>query len=245
MRRRRRTVRFRPGRALLALLVLMAAYLSLHSPLFQVAAVEVRGASALDPAQVVAWAGLGTAVPIWRVDTALAERRLAAHPLVAGARVYRRWPRRIVVELVERRPVGYAPVAGGYAAVDGDGRVLYRLPRLPEGGLRLEVGQAAERPPGDALPPAARPAAVAAAYVRQYGLDWVEAVRLAAPGDVELRLRGGVRVRFGPVDRQPDRKLAVLAALWREWAPRRERVEAIDVRDPLRPAVRLRPTTDH
>jgi cell division septal protein FtsQ len=57
---------------------------------------------------------------------------------------------------------------------------------------------------------------------------------------MDLRLQGGVRARLGNCERDPERKLAVLAAIWREWEGRTGELAVIDVRQPEKPSVRLR-----
>lgn len=229
----------RPLRLLLALLAVAAGYAALQSPLFRLAAVEVVGARSLDPAEVVAWAGLQGPLQLWQVDPAAVERRLARHPRVAGARVRRDWPDRLVIELSEREAVAYLAYYDRWLAVDAGGRVVDLLDRPPPGGVQLDVPAPPDLRVGQALPPPLMPAVAAASFVRQFRLDWVEAVTLEE-GEVVLRLRGGIPARFGsPADR-PERKLAVLAALWREWAGRREELAALDVREPERPTVRTR-----
>lgn len=229
-------------RLLLALLVLVAAYALLQSPVFRVAAVEVTGVLTLDPREVVAWAGLeGEPLQLWQVDPAAVERRLARHPRVEGARVRRVWPDRVVIELREREAVAYLVYHDRWLAVDADGRVIDLLDRPPPGGVLLEAPAPPDMRVGNHVPDPLLPAVRTAAFVRQYGLDWVEAVRVTgeAPA-VELRLAGGVTAWFGsPLDR-PERKLAVLHALWQEWAGRRQELAVVDVRDPERPVVRTR-----
>lgn len=231
----------RPARSLLLLLVLVAGYAFLQSPFWRVTEVEVRGATTLTPGEVVEWAGLTGGLQLWQVDPGRVEQRLAQHPRIEGARVTRRWPHTLLIELKEREPVAYLRYHGQWLVLDRDGRVIGLLPELPAGGLRVEADAPADLRVGRQVPAPLLAAVRAAAFVEQYGLTWVEAVTPSPDGqEVDLILAGGVRVRFGPVEERPERKLAVLAALWREWAGRRGELALVDVRDPERPAVRTR-----
>lgn len=240
--RRRRRTGPRPLVLLLGLLFVAGAYMLLQSPLFRVAEVEVRGAVRLREHDVLAWAGLDGQVQIWQVDAAEVERRLRRHPLVAGAAVRRDWPNRLVIELLEREPVAYLPYYDRWLAVDAEGMVIDLADAPPAGVPRLETGAPPDLRVGQRLPEPVLPAVRTAAFIRQYALDWVEAVVVHpdAPQAVDLLLRGGVPARLGHADDQPERKLAVLAALWREWGSRPERVALIDVSNPDKPSVRTR-----
>lgn len=231
----------RPARWLLALLVVSAAYGFLQSPFWRVTQVDVHGVSALSAEEVVAWLDLPPEVRLWQVSPSRLQQRLLQHPRIEGARVVRRWPHRLEVWIQERRPVAWLRQEGQWLAVDADGRVIGSHQERPPESLLLEARLLAPLRVGDALPATLRPALQAAAFVRQYGLSWVEAV-VPGPGpeEVELRLQHGVRAYLGSVQQQPERKLAVLAALWRRWEGQQEKLAEVDVSQPERPAVRLR-----
>ena len=79
--------------------------------LFLVPQVKVEGCVYLGEAEVRKAAGLDRRVDFLRVDLARARARLLKAPRVEQARIVRALPRRIVIEVVERRPV--AVVRGG------------------------------------------------------------------------------------------------------------------------------------
>ena len=110
----RRARRIRPGWWLVgALLVLAPGFLlrgrilrsGLYRSLTTVRQVEVRGTTYLSESEVRALAGLDRPVDFLRADLARAERRLARAPRLESAHVGRELPRRIVIRVVERRPV--------------------------------------------------------------------------------------------------------------------------------------------
>ena len=90
---------------------------------FDVRHVEVVGTTLLEPAQVVAQMELDTTRSIWEDHASLAAR-VAEHPQVASARVRRRLPSTLVVEVVEVPPVAFVPTPRGLAALDADGDTL-------------------------------------------------------------------------------------------------------------------------
>jgi len=90
---------------------------------FDVRHVEVVGTTLLEPAQVVAAMELDTTRSIWVDHTALAAR-VAEHPQVARARIRRRLPSTLVVEVEEVPPVAFVPTPRGLQALDADGDTL-------------------------------------------------------------------------------------------------------------------------
>src|SRR5690606_26022413 len=126
--------------------------------------------------EVVAWSGLEAAVSVWAVEPAAVARRIEEHPAVAGAWVTRRWPNRIQIEILERDPVAVIGAGGLWYLVDAQGiafRVVDQMPpRLPE--IRAPETEAPVL--GKALSRPLRDAARLGAYLRQYGIDWVEAI---------------------------------------------------------------------
>jgi cell division protein FtsQ len=90
---------------------------------FAVRRVEVAGVRYLAPSRVVAAMGLGADASVWSSLPAL-ERRLAALPGVAAARVSRRLPSTLRVEVTEVEPVALAAGPSGLVPVGRDGRPL-------------------------------------------------------------------------------------------------------------------------
>jgi hypothetical protein len=114
-----------------------AAFAVSRSPLLAVRTVEVVGAEHETAAEVAAVAGLASHPAMLSLDPAALARRIETLPWVASARVSRRWPSTVTVEVSERTAVGvaaeswaggatYAAVAAGspVVLVDGTGRVL-------------------------------------------------------------------------------------------------------------------------
>jgi len=73
--------------------------------LFTVRSVEVEGETYLSEADVRSAAGLVKPVDFARVDLARAKAKLMKEPRIESAQVVRALPRRIVIKIVERKPV--------------------------------------------------------------------------------------------------------------------------------------------
>jgi hypothetical protein len=191
--------------------------------LFHVRAVELEGARFLEAEELARLMAIPPDGSVWD-DTEPLLERVRTHPLVREARIRRRLPATLVVEVVEREPVAFLPMPV-LTPVDRDGRLLpvdpaaHRLDlpilqpvREPwrEGAtltpaevrvLAGEVGRLAEMEPGTL--------ASVSELAADAGGDVL--VRLADP-DVTLRyrpplapgrLREGLRVLSDALERRP------------------------------------------
>lgn len=94
---------------------------------FRVRKVEVLGLRYTPPGEVLDRLNVDTSRSVWERLEPL-ERRVAAHPQVAGVVVTRKLPGTLVVDVTERRPVALVPSGAGLRAVDERG---VRLPLDP------------------------------------------------------------------------------------------------------------------
>jgi cell division protein FtsQ len=176
------------------------------TPLLGVAEVRVTGARLLSPGEVRAAAGVGRGTPLIRVDTRAVGRRVGKLPPVARATVTRRWPRVLVVRVVERVPSATVPLGDRYAVVDRTGVVFdwtaSRSPALPVLKVSTPGGTDPATRAGltvlGALPPALR--------------DQLVDLVADAPARIRLELRGGREIVWGDAT-ENDAKVRVALAL--------------------------------
>lgn len=221
----------------LAVAVLMAGGMAvLHSPLLAVRHVTVRGAHRVSHRLVVRTAGLSGAPPLVDVDPAVAAARLEQLPWLARATVARRWPDSVVVTVVERTPVvalARPASSGGYALVDGDGRVLQWVGVAP-GGLPVLQAPVTVPVPGRLLAADARPGIDVADVFAGALAGRLLVVAVDSSGSVRLDLGGGVEVVVGrAISLGP--KLASLRSVLEGAPPAGP--EVIDVTVPGQPTV--------
>jgi cell division protein FtsQ len=74
------------------------------SPHFAVAEVEVRGASRLAAAEIIAASGIRRGVNLWRMDARAAAAGVEGLAVVRRAEVIRAFPNRVTIVVEERRP---------------------------------------------------------------------------------------------------------------------------------------------
>ncbi|GBD24880.1 Cell division protein DivIB [bacterium HR30] len=91
---------------------------------FRVRTLELEGNRRVSREQLLAWIGWEEDASVWDVDPKALQRRLAEHPWIHGATVQRILPRRIRIQVRERRPVAMVHVNGSFQYLDRLGRVL-------------------------------------------------------------------------------------------------------------------------
>ncbi|HWH16825.1 MAG TPA: cell division protein FtsQ/DivIB [Allosphingosinicella sp.] len=116
---------------------------------FAVERVEIKGAHQVPRLQIynVAWDQPSTAMPL--VDLEYTRQRLLRFGWVKEARVSRRWPDTLVIDIVERRPTAIWQHNRQLALIDADGVVLdqVKLDAMPD--LPLVIGPEANRHAGE------------------------------------------------------------------------------------------------
>ena len=226
-RRVRRVRRVRRSAVLVGgvvLLVLLAVWILVFSPVFGVRSVVVRGTHTLSAATVERAAGISHGTPLLRVNTAAAVARLDRLAAVRSATVRTSWPGTVVIDVTERRPVGFLRENGHVVLVDTTG-ARFRTVQTPPARLPLLV-----LPSGADRATTAAVAAVAAALPGRI-LPRVASVQALDPQAITLLLRGDRVVHWGSAA-QSRAKAQVLPPLLRRGATQ------IDVSDPAQPFTR-------
>jgi cell division protein FtsQ len=96
------------------------------SPAFATQAIDVEGHVRISREEILEAAGLAVGRNVFEVAPEDAQRRLLAHPWIAGARVRRRLPGRYEIEVRERRAVGVLVLDEVFLVAD-DGTVFKRV----------------------------------------------------------------------------------------------------------------------
>jgi len=226
--KRRAWIRWASGIALLAVVTALAFGIEkgrrwlLADGRFPVTEIRVLGNELLYEGEVLATAGVERGVNILTVRAGEVEGRLLASGWIREARVRRRPPGRVLVEIEERRPWLLRPGEPG-AFLDREGRAFpamgkeetLDLPILADrsGAPRSVVARLAEAfPPGD-----------------PWFAENVLEVAVDARGSIVLVERThGARIRFG--DSGFVERAARLRSVLEEWAKTGEAYEEIDLR---------------
>nr|WP_307331367.1 FtsQ-type POTRA domain-containing protein [Microbacterium sp. SORGH_AS_1204] len=225
--RRRRNILIGVGAAILATVVGTAG--AAYSPLFALERIDVVGTSQLDAAAVTeALSGqLGT--PLALVDDSAVKAALVRFPLVESYTLEARPPHDLVVNVVERTPIGAMQTAAGFTVVDAAGVALSTTPDAPAGQPVLEI---AEGTSSAAFHAAGRVMRALPDAVRSQ----VTGVTASTPDDVTLTLgASGSKVVWGSADRSAE-KAVVLDRLMQKSPP--DRAKEYDVTSPEAGVVR-------
>jgi cell division protein FtsQ len=218
-------------------------------PYFVVRTVTVRGAARLTPDAVRGRAGVEPGTSIWDVDGERARTRLLEEPWVRLARVRRRLPDRVVIQVTEERPVAIlASPASAEPGRDGEAGLYYLNAR---GRVIAAVGPADTRdlPYVTGLARAdleAGDGSARRAARRALGLLRL-ASRAGPVSEVHVDARRGftllpvrptlpIEIGWGGV----PRKLAALPAVLARWEGREAEIAAVSLRFRDQVVVRLR-----
>ncbi|MCU1496524.1 MAG: Polypeptide-transport-associated domain protein FtsQ-type [Acidimicrobiales bacterium] len=188
--------------------------------------VRITGAARSDAGAVAERAGISRGRAMTSIDIDAATRRIEELPWVADARVARRWPGTVDIEVTERQPVVVAGEGRGSVLVDRDGRILGPASDA-DVGLPL-TGPDPVAQPGAFLPSVRRPLVAVVADLPAPLRDQVRRA-LLAHGGYALDLDDGTRVLLGDDTRLRAKAEAVLALLRRD-DPRA--LEVIDITVP-------------
>jgi cell division protein FtsQ len=238
--KREKGSRFRVRTALAALLLASLAlmlWVYMYTGVLNVGEVEVRGNRRLDAGYLRALSGVTPRTHLLRMDVKAVERALLSEPYVAEARVSRRFPRTVILEVREKEPLGVVRQNGKYHLVDGEGMVLESRDEREDGLVEFPCRESRPLYPGVRLEDACFPQF--AAVIR----DMPEALREAAEtvdfleGEGLVLQAGGTRIILGGAD-ELERKLEIAWLALQEMSPRYGRLEYIDVTYPDHPAIR-------
>jgi len=223
---RGRSDRLLPALAIVGAAGVLAAVAALALPsLLRVTRYEIRGSAYLGREQVLEAAFLREGERLLAVDPERSRAALEADPRIASARVSRRFPNGVLVELTERKPIATVLVESGgaqeLAYLDAEGVAFalsgdpYPAPgELPVlSGLRIENFRPGTRLPAElAASLAALGEAAAGEPALLAAFSEVEVSR-SRYGEVELLLypmRPRVPVRTGPRPSASDLRSIIL-----------------------------------
>lgn len=102
---------------------LTSVFLFLRSPFFSVRNYVINGADKVPHGEIIARCSQKSA-SIFDLDLDKIEKAIQSSPWIKEVRCTKRFPDTIVIDVTERTPVVFAPVAGKIWLIDGEGRVL-------------------------------------------------------------------------------------------------------------------------
>ena len=209
----------------------------LASPIVGVRKIEIEGARYVSADLLIAVEKSLDGKSILTVDTRAAERRLEGDPWVESVRIKSFFPSRLVIEIVERKPVAfYIGVDNRSRVVDPQGRVLAVETGQPTQYLQI-TGVGPNLAPGASAGTVYKAAAQLAAGLPIELSDQVLNVGVGGPNQLVMTLRTGTLINFGPPVDLQNKLISLLVLLRRQDA---KQILAIDLTDPRTPTVKSR-----
>ena len=112
-------------------------------PVFQVQTITVTGNDALSTEKVIALSGIEQGDNLFWCHGGTAKKQLRHNPFVENVSIRRALPDELIIQVTERKSVGYIVTSDGYVQVGEDGRMLaiqqslsdYKLPVISGVGL--------------------------------------------------------------------------------------------------------------
>lgn len=186
--------------------VAAATWALVGSKFLVVRSVAVTGTHLVPKSEVLAAAAIPHGLPLVRVNTADAARRIERITDVKSAVVTRDWPDRIVITVTERRPVLAVADGRRFDLIDPTGVIVQQVARPPAGMPRFTPAGPLLHSPG---------VAAAASVLRSLPAAIARQVRLVTAANVDavtLRLANGSTVDWGGTGRtaQKTRVLGIL-----------------------------------
>lgn len=179
------------GATVAAALVALGTWVVAFSSILGVHTITVAGEHRLSESDILTAAGIRPGTPLVRLDTAAVQRRVAALPDIASARVTTSFPTTVHITVVERRPVGIVRSTKGFRYVDRTGDQFRDVARRPRGLPLFVVARGpGARATGQAV-------ATVAAAIPAPVLAGIASIQAVTPDAITLMMRGGRVVQWG------------------------------------------------
>lgn len=238
VRRDRRRRRRRVTVTVLAVTLLgIGAWTLARSSLFALDGIDVVGTRLIGASEILRASELHVGDNMLSLDTDAVEARIARLPLVAEVAVSKPGPSRVRIAVTERVPAFVLETPEGRWHLGADSTVLDRVPSDAPALPTIRVGVEMPADTGDRVRSKLLQDAMALWAALPGGLRKGAPILEALTADMTL-LRPELRIRFGTLERLPD-KLAALALVIQRARQARDRLIAVDVRAPSRPAAVL------
>lgn len=213
------------------LLLLIAGFILIRSPLFEVDAIEVHGNSLLTVDEIVSVGGLVTGTNIFRVHLDEAGEKLATLPLIKKAHLERRFPSTIIVAVDERKPLVLLNIEGVFWDVDEDGVVL-RQQTVSTEGLPVVTGA---KPDSQDLQKALRVASELTGELKEQ----LSEIHVSEGYRITLYTVDGIQVHLGQAGRLQLQGM-ILAEVLETVRKSGKTVEYIDLAEPDKAVIKYR-----
>ena len=109
------------------LLILICAYLFLHSSFFAIDKIYVSGSNNISESEIIKISGLSPGMNIFTINERLCSQAISIHPLIKSSMVVRHLPRQVEIQVKERKIWALIPYQGALLCVDNEGICIDKL----------------------------------------------------------------------------------------------------------------------
>ena len=220
----------KPALLLMALAVIVAAFLFINSAYFAVGAVVVEGNKYIATEDVFGIAGIPAEVNIFRLSTSTIKTRLLRDLRIDEAEVARRFPATIVIAVSERQPVACAACSYGFVQLDMQGVVMAAVKNIKKVDVPIITGvRLGNIYIGDKIDtPTVQNVLSYLAELDEATLGQLSEINIRSAGDLIAYTVQTVTIRIGPPDRLAE-KARLTGDILREVGNKKGAIEYIDL----------------
>lgn len=179
-------------------IVLMAAYVLLQSPIFNISKIIVRGNSSLTAGELIKVSGIVTGMNIFKADLQIAAEKVRVLPVVKDVSITRKLPGDVIIEVEERVSAALVVADGRFLELDTEGYYLREGSAAASGlpvitGITVQVAEPGQLVKGEGLKTALRVVRELPAGLRKE----LSEVHIGEDGMVTLYTLDGIQCRLG------------------------------------------------
>lgn len=210
-------------------MVLLALYILLRSPVFEVREVTVTGNRYMPAEKIISVSGIVTGENIFKINLQQAAGRVEIIPMLKSVEMDRELPSRVVIRVVERSPLALLPAGEGFIQVDADG-VYLQKGSPSDRNLPVITGvKAGVPPPGQ--PVRADGLTGSIKVIREMPADLIpelSEVNIDPQGNVIIYTMDGVQCRMGRIEEMAEKGLKLSWVLG-ELKNKNKKIEYVDL----------------
>ncbi len=134
------------GSIFFILLLLLAVYVLICSPFFEIQKVEVEGNKFYTAEKIISLADIDLHKNIFKVNLTAASSRVRKLPMIRGVEIKRELPSGVIISIVEREPVAFLFSSQNFIMIDEE-RVYCKKGKVGETELPIITGFSVRIPP--------------------------------------------------------------------------------------------------
>lgn len=113
--------------------IIVVIIFALYSPIFNIQEIEVRGQNRLSKEHIIKISNIQTGQNIFKISLSRVRREIEKEPYIKNvSRIKRVFPNKILIEIIERNPLGAVSYMGSYILIDKEGIALETVTEIED-----------------------------------------------------------------------------------------------------------------